>query len=205
MSNMNVRPPATVLARLRTETREQHEQIERTLTLMDEELNSADYLLRLEQFYGFYKPVEDRIFSDDSPLAKWLTLSPRKKVAWLEADLKVLGHQSVAQLPLCRSLPPLERLADYFGCMYVLEGATLGGVLISRHVQKKLGVTPLSGGQFFNGYGIRTGSMWEEFRNAMMACSFEKDEQDAVVLSACTTFETLQHWCEARIEPSTVS
>ena len=195
---MNPALETNVLSRLRLETRDQHDAIERTLVLMDDALSDDDYQQRLEHFYGFYKPVEDRIFSAGSPLASWLTLQQRCKVPLLDADLATLGGRATAQLPVCLDLPPLDTIADYFGCMYVLEGATLGGVLISRHIQKTLGVTPLSGGQFFYGYGERTGAMWQEFRRAITAFSLVSDEQDAVVSSARATFETLQRWCEER-------
>ena len=193
---MNPMLQATVLTRLRLETRDQHDAVERTLRLMDDDLSCDDYRHRLQRFYGYYKPVEERIFSHGSPLAEWLTLRHRIKTPWLKADLIALGRQEVAQLPVCGSLPPLRRIADYFGCMYVLEGATLGAVLINRHVQQKLGIMPQSGGQFFNGYGKRTGAMWLEFRNALTAFALMTDEQDAIVLSARVTFRTLQQWCE---------
>ena len=187
-----------VLARLRTETRDQHDAIEQTLQLMDDDLTAAAYRHRLERFYGFYKPVEDRIFNNGSPLEEWLTLQHRRKTPLLEADLKALGQQAAAPLPLCVDLPPLNDAAEYFGCMYVLEGATLGGVLISRHIQKKLGMTAMTGGQFFNGYGERTGAMWQEFRTAITDFSFVTDQQDAVIASARATFETLQFWCQGK-------
>lgn len=187
--------PAALLIRLRTETREQHDAIEHTLMLMDDELGCELYRRRLEQFYGFYKPVEQRMLSNDSALRHWLSLPERRKTALLEADLSTLGGNAPAQLPLCVDLPPLNSVADFFGCMYVLEGASLGGTVISRHVQKKLGVSPLSGGQFFYGYGNHTGAMWQQFRSAITAFSSEQVDHDAIVSSARATFETLRHWC----------
>lgn len=192
-------PPVSLLDRLRMETRNEHDAIERTLRLMDEDLNCEQYRQRLEQFYGFYKPVEERIFSAGSPLASWLNLQQRCKTSLLEADLATLGRPVTAHSPVCLDLPPLNNIADYFGCMYVLEGATLGGVLISRHVQAKLGVGPLAGGQFFHGYGEQTGPMWQQFRRAVTAFSLISTEHDAVVRSAGATFEALQRWCTARL------
>ena len=43
-----------------------------------------------------------------------------------------------------------------FGCLYVMEGATLGGQVIGRHVRQTLGVTPETGGRFHAAYGDRT-------------------------------------------------
>lgn len=198
LSDLDPTLPSNLLARLRLETRDQHDAIEQTLMLMDEGVSGSAYCERLEHFYGFYKPVEDRLFGAGSPLENWFKLQPRRKTHLLAADLATLGLPATARLPLCLELPALDTVADYFGCMYVLEGATLGGVMISRHLQKVLGTTPQSGGQFFHGYGERTGAMWHEFRAAMTAYSLVSDDHDAVVASACATFESLQSWCEAR-------
>jgi heme oxygenase len=197
LNELAVEAPA-LLSRLRAETRDQHDAIEQALLLMDDDLSIATYRHRLEQFYGFYKPVEDRLLRPGSPLANWLSLEPRRKAALLEADLETLGRAIDAQFPLCSDLPPLNDPADYFGCLYVLEGASLGGVVISRQVQPKLGVTALSGGRFFNGYGQRTGAMWQEFRTAITAFSAGTDQQDAVVAAARATFATLNSWCTGK-------
>lgn len=199
MNDMNLALQATVLHRLRHETRDQHDAIERTLMLMDEGLSGDQYRQRLEQFHGFYQPVEARMFGHASPLAGALQLAPRRKTPLLVADLATLGGCAATHLPVCADLPPLGSAAEHFGCMYVLEGASLGGVLISRHIHKALRVTPASGGSFFYGYGERTGAMWQEFRSAITAFSLESDDHDAIVASARATFETLQRWCEERI------
>jgi heme oxygenase len=185
-----------VLSRLRSETRDQHDAIERTLVLMDDSLTLDAYRQRLEQFFGYYQPVEQCLFGADSPLADWVPLQQRRKTHLLEADLATLGVQAAQQLPICGDLPPLASVADYFGCMYVLEGASLGGVLISRHIRATLNVTPEAGGKFFYGYGEQTGAMWHDFRSAISAFSIESADHDAVVASARATFETLQRWCE---------
>lgn len=200
MSNTVLRQQPATLSRLRTETRGQHEAIEQALMLMADQLTLPTYIRRLEQFYGFYKPVEDRICDDSGPLGARLTarltLAKRRKTHLLEADLKVLRQCQGTPLALCRHLPRLVSAAECFGCMYVLEGATLGGVLISRHIETKLGVTPATGGRFFKGYAEQTGTMWQEFRTAITEFSLTTDDDDAVIETACATFEALRLWCE---------
>jgi heme oxygenase len=194
---MTVTLQLPLLSRLRTETRDQHDAIEQTLRLMDDDLTAEAYRRRLAQFYGFYKPVEARILDGRGALAAALAVQERRKTPLLEADLKALG-QATACLPLCTKLPPLVSAAECFGCLYVLEGATLGGVIISRHVGRKLAISPASGGKFFDGYGEHTGAMWQQFRTAITTFSSGSDEQDKVVASARATFEALQHWCEGK-------
>jgi len=193
---MTVTVPSLTLSRLRAETREQHDKIEQTLLLMDDDLTPEKYRRRLEQFYGFYRPVEEQILNDHGPISQWLSVEQRRKLPLLETDLKALGQPADTSLPRCVKLPPLISAAECFGCLYVLEGATLGGVIISRHIESRLGLSPKSGGAFFCGYGEQTGAMWQQFRAAITAFSADAGEQDVIVASARATFEALQDWCE---------
>lgn len=193
---MNLPLELPLLTRLRVETRAQHDAIERTLLLVGDDLTLELYQRRIAQFYGFYKPVEEQLLDDCGPMAAWLAVRRRRKTPLLQADLIALGQQAATKLPLCTALPSLSSAAECFGCMYVLEGATLGGVMINRHVEKTLRVSPGTGGDFFWGYGEQTGDMWQQFRTAITAFSLTSEQQDVVVASARTTFETLQHWCE---------
>ena len=152
------------------------------------------YRRRLEQFHGFYRPVEERL----QVLGGWgkhgIDLGARSKVLLLEADLRVLGAEAVENLPVCWELPDLTDVVNGFGCLYVLEGSTLGSQFISRHVHKMLGVTPEGGGRYFHGYGARTGEMWREFGAALTAFAVERDTQDRIVENAIATFRRLRGW-----------
>jgi heme oxygenase len=88
----------------------------------------------------------------------------------------------------------LETTAQLFGCLYVLEGATLGGQIITRHLHASLGLTPETGAAFFAGYGARTGSRWKEFGTHLSAFALQSGSGDAIVASANSTFETLDLW-----------
>ena len=47
--------------------------------------------------------------------------------------------------------------ATLLGAMYVMEGSTLGGQLIARHVELVLGLTAGQGNAHFRGHNERTG------------------------------------------------
>jgi heme oxygenase len=87
-------------------------------------------------------------------------------------------------------------LADALGCLYVLEGATLGGQLIGRQVQRQLGLRSEHGCAFFAGYGAdQTGPMWKAFSEAVDAYgSAQPAAQGAIVAAACDTFLRFEHW-----------
>lgn len=73
--------------------------------------------------------------------------------------------------PVRMPVPPTPRLecAAALGALYVLEGASLGGRVIARHVADALALTPDTGLAFFCGYGDATGEMWRRFGAALEA------------------------------------
>lgn len=188
---------------MRAETRAEHDAIERALNFTGDRPTLKGYRRRLEQFYGFYKPLEERMLAHESWISPWLDINERIKTPLLAADLRALGSAPTASLPMCGNLPEFDGAPECFGCLYVLEGSTLGGQVISRHLREKLNVTPGAGGLFFDGYGPRTGSMWQQFRLALAGFSGGTDTtigtaetQDRVVAAARLTFETLRRWCQ---------
>lgn len=182
-----------ILSRLRLETRGEHEAVERVLDLMDAALTADTYRHRLAQFYGFYGPLEAAL---QPRCALHLTaLLPRlNKTALLRQDLERLGV-STADLPLCRQLPPIQTQAEVLGCLYVMEGATLGGRLITQHVQATFGIMPSAGGSFFEGYGQDTGKMWQAMRQLLLSCAVDAATENAIVANAIATFASLRAWC----------
>jgi len=185
---------ASVLARLRTETRPHHDAIEAALDITSETLTINAYLGTLERFYGFYRPLEAGLGEIGKWMERGLDLAERQKAPLLEADLHALGVANPTALPVCTDLPPHATVAAAFGCLYVLEGATLGGQVISRSVQKTNGITLDTGGRFFHGYGDRTGQMWQAFRAALVTFAVTPGDQHEIVSAAKDTFSKLHRW-----------
>jgi heme oxygenase (biliverdin-IX-beta and delta-forming) len=192
--------PPLILSRLKLETRSEHDAVERVLDLMDSSLTREGYRQRLEQFYGFYAPLEEAlqahveaILSLDARLALSTRLG---KARHLRQDLRYLGVMT-EDMPLCRDLPPLDTQAGLLGCLYVLEGATLGGRIITQHVRATLGVTAATGGLFFEGYGDATGKMWQSMRQLLVSGAPDARTENAMVTNATTTFACLRRWCVA--------
>jgi len=191
--------PSSILSRLRLETRGEHEAVEQVLDLMGASLTPEGYRHRLEQFYGFYAPLEKAL------QARALTLPPAtraalaarlNKTALLRQDLQHLGARAET-LPLCSNLPPLGTQAEVLGCVYVMEGATLGGRMITQHIRTVLGITPITGGSFFDGYGDDTGRMWQGMRQLLVSSAPDTATENATVANAIATFASLRGWCES--------
>lgn len=170
--------------RLRRETRSEHAAIEAALGLGNG-LTLERYREVLGRFYGFYLPLEQELAG--------LGFSERSKTSLLRADLEALGIDPSA-VPLCTEIPRPRTRPEAFGVCYVLEGATLGGQIISRHLQKALAILPHTGGRFFHGYGERTGEMWQAFRNTLGGLSLRPADEDSAVRTAIETFARLRAW-----------
>ncbi|MFL5365812.1 MAG: biliverdin-producing heme oxygenase [Myxococcales bacterium] len=182
------------LDQLRTATQSEHQAIESALGLGRADLTAARYRGLLLRFYGFYLPLEDDIRALGGWEAYGLDLAARSKTGLLKTDLVALGVDP-SGVPLCVERPRPRTRAEAFGVLYVLEGATLGGQILSRHLQQTLGLGPVNGARFFHGYGSRTGEMWQSFRKALLACPMSAGEEAAMALAAVETFRTLREWC----------
>ena len=186
---------SSILARLRLETRREHSAVERAVDLMGSTLTRAAYTQRLVQFYGFYGPLEAALHAQFAAL-HLQTLAPRlNKTTLLRQDLHYLGVSTDA-LALCGDLPSADNEAEILGCLYVMEGATLGGRMIAQHIQATFNITPTTGGSFFDGYGDGTGKMWQAMRQLLLSCATDTETEDAMVVSAIATFAGLRGWCD---------
>jgi len=183
-------PGGALLARLRAVTRSAHDKLEGTLGLLDERLDLEAYRKVIERFYGFWcnwEPQVAALFQDAA------FLDPRRRMHLLRADLAALGlsGHAVAMLPLC-PLPVLRNGVEALGSLYVMEGSTLGGRVIERNVERRLGFNGRGGCSYFAGYGTHTGSMWRLFLARLDQVPAADAEQ--VAGGAAATFERLAWW-----------
>jgi len=79
------------------------------------------------------------------------------------------------------------------GTLYVTEGATLGGQLISRQLERHLGLCDGRGYAFFQSYGSGIGVMWRRFL-AELRRHDTPEMRPAIIAGAIDTFATFEHW-----------
>ena len=196
--------PSSVLTRLRLETRREHIDLERVLDFTGIALTRDGYCQRLARYYGFYAPLEAALrarcdIADTGRSGASLPLASLvgrlNKTTLLRQDLQYL-EVSIEGLPSCHALPSSTTQAEVLGCLYVLEGATLGGRIITQHIHATLGITPTTGGVFFEGYGGDTGRMWNAMRHVLSACAVDDATENAMVANAIATFVCLRKWCD---------
>ena len=169
------------------------------MRLLDPGLTLEDYRRHLEALHGLFAPLEAELARMLSGLPPELRAIERWKLPLLVKDLEALGHDtaSLARLPRATWLPSLTGLPEALGCFYVLEGSTLGGQLILRHLQRHLAEAPAGGFVFFRSYGEEVGPMWRAFGEVVSRASAAaaSEEFDArVVQAAKDTFDAFTAW-----------
>jgi len=186
-----------IMKDLKEATREQHEGLENTVDVMQESLTKEDYKDLLLKFYRFYRPVEEKLATLDWDKVGY-SFERRRKVPKLEEDLRFLGAgEDLAKLEAWDRIPAINDHADGLGVLYVLEGATLGGQIINRHLRERLGVEPGAGASFFSGYGPKTGEMWKEFGQTVQTFAETNGGRERMIDSARAAFDSFRDCFEA--------
>jgi heme oxygenase len=184
-----------ILTRLRRETRPLHEEVELAVGLPSRLRSLSAYADLLARFYGLHAPLEAQLAQINGYEGLGLRMSERIRSALILDDLTTLGWMSreVESIPLCPELPETASLDQALGCLYVLEGSTLGGSIICRAVQQSLGPSP--GCRFFAGYGTHTGLMWNAFCDVLRLYSESNSQSgDRIIAAASATFQSFREW-----------
>jgi heme oxygenase (biliverdin-IX-beta and delta-forming) len=183
-----------VLHLLRTGTEAEHESVERTLDLLDPALDRARLAGVLVRMHGFWQAAEAGLddwagrFPSDAQAVSW---SARCRADLFAADLVTLGATPADAAP---QLPTVTDTDDALGRLYVLEGSTLGGTFIDRHLT---GLPALSGVRLraFSPYGPDTGAMWHAFRRVTRDRVTAGGDADRMLAAATGTFRAMAQWC----------
>jgi heme oxygenase len=175
-----------------------HRGLEARLGLLEPDLDVRGYRRVLELFYGFYVPLERALM----PRSGQIPFPLRVRAVPLAEDLSSLGlsQDEVAALPACTALPGLTCSEDLAGCVYVLEGASLGGQVITRLVGKRLGVAKGAGASFFAG-DDDVAARWAAVLVWLEELAHAGVPEGPIVAAANATFDALVRWVD-RQEPS---
>ncbi len=178
-----------ILANLRESTRQQHEGLESVVDVMNSTFSLDDYKKLLTKFYRFYSAIEPTLPLEEL-LGSGYDARERLKVPALERDLAHLGILDEAKAAgKFAGIPDVSSLATAFGSCYVMEGATLGGQIITRHLKQSLGLDAKNGAAFFSSYGPNVGPMWKEFGAAITAYAEQADRDEEITEGAKATFD----------------
>ena len=187
----------SLLEVLRHKTRTQHEALHHhplLRGLSDEGLTRADFDHILLAFDAYYRRAEAaRKFAapegvPDAPV-----------LAWLAADLERQGLEGLSGIEIdFQALDTPSKLAGY---LYTKQGSTLGGHVISKHLERCLGLVPHRDQAFFAGYGAEpltgNGARWKRFVAWLDGGDFDVD---AAVMTAQLSFDAIAAACDRVVE-----
>jgi heme oxygenase (biliverdin-IX-beta and delta-forming) len=183
----------SILARLKSRTAHQHQATEATVDLMRDDYTLEDYRNLLVRFYSFYKPFEAKMSENLAANSVEFNHHERLNTPKLIADLTSLGmsENDLSQVESFADVPKLDSKERIFGSLYVIEGSTLGGQVISRHLKQKFDIDETNGAAFFSGYGKDTGKMWNGYREAVTNFAETDADTEEIIAGANETFEKI--------------
>jgi heme oxygenase len=189
-----------ILQRLRTETRSHHDRLDHhslMVQLMSPAVSRPLYESLLKKFLGFYQSIEPHMAAYDHWSSFGLDLNERHKTPSLLKDLSNL-HVDTRDLPRAPQPDWIQSEASAMGTFYVMEGSTLGGQVITRHVAAHLNLSPDHGLAFFSSYGDAVGARWKETREALVRFAEQSHAENVMIESAKKTFEALAAWLDKK-------
>jgi heme oxygenase len=185
-----------VLTELRTATAVDHEQVESALALMDPHLGRDRLVAVLTRLHAFWTAAEAGLDAwarrrpADAETVGW---AQRRRAHLFADDLRALGASTdTAARP---ELPAVEDTDQALGRLYVLEGSTLGGTFIARHLATLPTLSPDVRLRAFSPYGADTGAMWHSYRRVTRERIAAGGDTARLVGAARATFTALADWC----------
>jgi heme oxygenase len=209
MAESEKKAPADFRMRLRLATRDAHLRLEDAVDFDGRIVSIEAYRGFLEAFHRLVRPLERMLGGLDAG-ALPIDYRPRRKLGWIEADLKDLGHtdESLAEMPDFSGIPPLTPPLEILGVLYVLEGSSLGRQMMLGKLGERLGVRPDWRGHFFSGYGKKTGEMWRAFVAVLNDAGRSPEAAQVIENAALASFAAFEaclaegrHRSEPRPEP----
>jgi len=193
-------PGNDFLSLLKQNTQPLHQALERTSMsrlLMSPTLDRATYARILYGFYGAFTSLEFFL----TKVATLIKTDELEGLIDLRAplaleDIRDLTGTFDAALPLDKPFTKLDySIPAALGVLYVLEGSKLGGKVISRQIQRTIGITPTEGGRFFaNAEGLGLAG-WQLFRvQCATYAECYPEHNEAIIQSANDTFSYLHDY-----------
>ena len=140
----------------------------------------CDFLSMLHAFYGALEPG---LLKQECASGLY-----RPRLDWLAEDLSALdaGLASPAGLDAWPATP-----AGVVGVIYAVEGSSLGGQLIDRHLQASLGVAEAGRIRFFRRSAEGIGPHWQRVLARLASVLEDSTKADETTQGATAVFTTL--------------
>jgi heme oxygenase len=193
----------TIMARLRAETRSQHDATEAipfSAAIVAGSLPLASYAAQLAAYLPVHEALESALLHGEHPALARVWDPTMRRVDLLRADLAALGPSDSALPAQARAASStftawIEETARtepvaLLGILYVLEGSTLGGAFLRKHLAASFSLTD-GGLRYYSPFGSHPKPHWVGFSARMNELDLTDEEADAVVEAARETFDRI--------------
>lgn len=183
---------------LKAETLKDHEYLEDKFNiLLSKELTKKTYLALLKHLYLFHLYFEknlEELSIKNKVIENYL--SDRKKSDWLKHDIDILTESSY-KVDLGEKsdfhFKDFSNIASLMGAIYVLEGATLGGQIITKKLRAHENLLINEATRFYAGYHENTGKMWRDYLTLLESYPWESYGKDKAVSGAKAIFKDINY------------
>ncbi|GAA5118970.1 biliverdin-producing heme oxygenase [Luteolibacter yonseiensis] len=176
---------------LKDHTSEAHRRLDETEPvkgLAGGTLSETSYAKLLGIYHDFFSHFENKMREDHRDIVDELGDFRFSKTGWLREDLSTLGRDAGVDAGSTFQIP--DSLAGVAGCLYVVEGSTLGGL----HLSKSGKGFPGGAGRFYEAYGDDTITAWKSFIEWLETRVTQPEERISACEAAVRTFD----WFEER-------
>lgn len=155
-------------------------------------IGREEYGLYLERVAALHQTLEPLFAAMGEWKAYGIDPLQRTRIQLLNNDLYALGKD----IPLQREIQPLDiplNFATAVGMMYVLEGSTMGGQVLTRKLSHIIGSDGVPCTRYFAAYGDDTMKLWGAFCQFLDRFGTENPQlASQVILGACSMFLMIQ-------------
>ncbi len=177
--------------RLKAATNEVHERLhghEGFAAAAAGTISAPDYRDLLARLHGFHAAFDAQMTCAPVAFAQNLELPARARAGLLAQDLTGRGvaAETTARLPRAE-LVALHSEGEYLGALYVVEGSTMGGIIIARALAA-FGADR----RFYFGHGADHGRLWRVF--AARLETLDGEAAEAAERAAASVFAAFETW-----------
>jgi heme oxygenase (biliverdin-IX-beta and delta-forming) len=178
-----------LLSSLRSATSEIHQRLHvhpLLQPLAEGRMTLKNYQNAITAFFTCYSVMEEQLD------LQTISFFSAPVLTWLKQDMV---QQNISPHRISKSTyPPIDTLSKYVGYLYVKQGSTLGGRVISKRLEQCLMLRSEVDQHFFAGYGDQTGMKWKDFLLYLEEIRVTLNEGE-VITQAVSSFEFIEKVC----------
>jgi heme oxygenase len=198
----NTAEQTTLMDRLKAETAHAHAETEAipfNAGIMAKTMPQARYAGQLFCWCRVHEVLESALNASTDSVVQGAWVGTTERAPLLAADLQWHVEADVPPEALQATTDMAEWVQAVgsddprclLGMLYVLEGSTLGGMILGKCIAEMYGCEGDAGLAYYSAHGNKVMPNWMEFKARMNASVTSPEDQDRIVAAAVETFRRL--------------